>query len=622
MTTLRQHDQFDGGIMNRTMAGVINWWNPGAEELYGWRKEEAVGRTSHDLLQTQFPKPLAEIEDELVRTGWWKGKLVHTARDGSRIVVESHWSLRFEGESPAIVEFNTCSAEHAAAGAHFDNIDPARKSSDSLSKFANIILAGAAFLCLLLFTKFIYEYGWTARKAFSTSVFMVVYWVVPAILASIFFGLLQRSRELRMNVALLCVSITASIYAVETLLSFYTSLYSDRSATLWAGHHQKQMKEVVELAKAYGVDFDTRSKASVVSELRSRNIRAVPNISPIELLKEQPDGAFRSAIALDGSEVLPIGGVSDSFVVFCNETGTYATYQSDEHGFHNPSGMWRSSQISIAGLGDSFAEGACVASEKNFMALIRKQYPGTLNLGTSGSGPMIMFAALKEYLPSVRPKIVLWFFYEDNDFTELLKEGRSPLLRNYLKPEFKLNLSQQQKDIDAALNSYIQEALQAELLQTEEATGDHSKFGTLTKIFKLGHLRQTLGLVTRQSARAPEDVEYSDRQLGLFREVLIEAKAVVDRWGGSLYFVYLPGRDRYANGADYRREKILRIVKETGIPLIDVHARFELEKDPLKMFPFRRFGHYNEEGHRIVAEEVLRTLHSPTLRSAKGLSLQ
>jgi hypothetical protein len=451
---------------------------------------------------------------------------------------------------------------------------------------------------------------------------MVAYWVVPAILASIFFGLLQRSRELRMNVALLCVSITASVYSIETLLSFYSSLYSDRSVTLWAGHYKKQMEEVVALAKAYGVDFDTRSKASVVSELRSRNIRAVPNVSPIELLKEQPDGTFRSAIALDGAEVLPIGGVSDSFVVFCNETGTYATYQSDEHGFHNPSGMWRSSQIAIAGLGDSFAEGACVASDKNFMALIRKQYPGTLNLGTSGSGPLIMLAALKEYLPFVKPEVVLWFFYEDNDFTELLKEGRSPLLRNFLKPEFGLNLSERQPDIDTALNAYIREAFQAESLQTDQATEGHSGIDRVTKSLKLGHLRETLGLLPRQSARAPENVEYSDRQLSLFREVLIEAKAVVSKWGGSLYFVYLPGRDRYANGADYRREPILRIVKETGIPLIDVHARFELEKDPLKMFPFRRFGHYNEEGHRIVAEEVLRTLHSPTLRSAKELSLQ
>ena len=47
--------------MTRTMEGRINSWNRSAAELFGWKKEEAIGRISHDLLQTQFPKPLQEI---------------------------------------------------------------------------------------------------------------------------------------------------------------------------------------------------------------------------------------------------------------------------------------------------------------------------------------------------------------------------------------------------------------------------------------------------------------------------------------------------------------------------------------------------------------------------------
>jgi len=79
--------------MTRTMEGRINSWNRSAAELFGWKKEEAIGRISHDLLQTQFPKPLEEIESELVRNGRWEGKLVHTTRDGHRVVVESRWIL-------------------------------------------------------------------------------------------------------------------------------------------------------------------------------------------------------------------------------------------------------------------------------------------------------------------------------------------------------------------------------------------------------------------------------------------------------------------------------------------------------------------------------------------------
>src|SRR5262245_38524222 len=92
--------------MTRSMEGIINFWNRSAERLYGWKEEEAVGKISHDLLKTQFPKPLEEIESELVRNGRWEGKLVHTTREGRRVVVESRWSLELEGQIGGLIEIN------------------------------------------------------------------------------------------------------------------------------------------------------------------------------------------------------------------------------------------------------------------------------------------------------------------------------------------------------------------------------------------------------------------------------------------------------------------------------------------------------------------------------------
>ncbi len=65
----------------------IQFWNQGAEELYGWSREEAVGKRSHDLLHTTFSKPFEEIAEELYRTNRWSGELIHTKRDGQRISV-------------------------------------------------------------------------------------------------------------------------------------------------------------------------------------------------------------------------------------------------------------------------------------------------------------------------------------------------------------------------------------------------------------------------------------------------------------------------------------------------------------------------------------------------------
>ena len=49
------------GILSRDMSGAVQYWGRGAEETYGWTKEEALGKITHTLLQTQFPESLTKI---------------------------------------------------------------------------------------------------------------------------------------------------------------------------------------------------------------------------------------------------------------------------------------------------------------------------------------------------------------------------------------------------------------------------------------------------------------------------------------------------------------------------------------------------------------------------------
>src|SRR5215472_7774596 len=88
--------------------GVILFWNRGAEEVYGWTAVEALGRVSHQLLKTEFPQPLAQIEATLEKHGRWAGELGHTTRDGRQIVVASRWAVASDdlGKPTAYLEVN------------------------------------------------------------------------------------------------------------------------------------------------------------------------------------------------------------------------------------------------------------------------------------------------------------------------------------------------------------------------------------------------------------------------------------------------------------------------------------------------------------------------------------
>ncbi|HEV3198703.1 MAG TPA: PAS domain S-box protein [Bryobacteraceae bacterium] len=96
-------------ILSMDWNGTITFWSQGAEQMYGWRREEAIGKNSHDLLQTTFPQPLNEIESKLLSTGHWEGELVHTHRDDSHLRVSSRWALRrdAEGRPQGYLEINT-----------------------------------------------------------------------------------------------------------------------------------------------------------------------------------------------------------------------------------------------------------------------------------------------------------------------------------------------------------------------------------------------------------------------------------------------------------------------------------------------------------------------------------
>ncbi len=123
-------DLADDAVLVVDLQFGILFWNSGAERKYGWTKQEALGKSSLELLHTTFPKPLQEIQDFLLKTGKWEGELTHTTRDGRLIVNESRWSLHRSpaGEPLAILEINHDVTERKRT------LEALRKSEESLRR--------------------------------------------------------------------------------------------------------------------------------------------------------------------------------------------------------------------------------------------------------------------------------------------------------------------------------------------------------------------------------------------------------------------------------------------------------------------------------------------------------
>jgi len=96
-------------IVMRDTEDRIIYWNRGAESLYGWSQEQALGKISHELFKTECTVPIEEIRATLKRDGHWRGELVHVVREGRRIIVDSHQSQEhdLDGKLGTVLEINT-----------------------------------------------------------------------------------------------------------------------------------------------------------------------------------------------------------------------------------------------------------------------------------------------------------------------------------------------------------------------------------------------------------------------------------------------------------------------------------------------------------------------------------
>jgi len=369
------------------------------------------------------------------------------------------------------------------------------------------------------------------------------------------------------NLITLLISFLISIGATEFLLG-----------TLYDNYDK------IPKIKNLGIDFDERNRFEVVSDRRKKG----------EKIYGMVPGYLK--LSLNNSFIFPLrGGPKNSNTVYCNESGAYSTYLSDEFGFNNPQGLWKSKIIDVAFIGDSYTQGACVSTKENFVSRIKIQSPNSLNLGYSGTGPLIQLGIMKEFLNQKNIKHMIWSYYEGNDLAELDIEKKIPTLRNYLKENFSQNLVSKQEKVNEAIIDYLENFSNNPPKKAGSSIFDFLKHPTIL----VPNIRKFFNRFLYQYQ--------SFDDWSLYKEILNQGKQFVEQRKGTLVFVYLPEFYRYDGIITSKaklKSKVLNIVRSLNIHIIDMDLEFRKSQDPREFFPFKMRGHYNEKGYTIVAQAI------------------
>ena len=194
-------------------------------------------------------------------------------------------------------------------------------------------------------------------------------------------------------------------------------------------------------------------------------------------------------------------------------------------------------------IGDSSTHGFEVNTPDTIAGNLRKLMQvdgGALSLGKGGNGPLIEYATLREYLPIVNAKRVIWLYYEANDLTNLSDELKNEILLNYLNDEnFTQNLYLKQNIIDNKIKKYILNKVEP-VLRDREDNHTVERFVDLKQInwlyfIKLYKLRK---LTIERFLRSPNKE---------FAKILKLSKEFTENNGARFYFVYIPEYNRYNN---------------------------------------------------------------------------
>ena len=316
--------------------------------------------------------------------------------------------------------------------------------------------------------------------------------------------------------------------------------------------------------------------------------------------------AITPSYYLKNDDFFPLSGIENKNTLLDNENGYYVEYMADENGFRNPNSEFKPHYDAVI-VGDSYSNGCCVEYHESIAGLLRDNtdFTDVLTLGFDGNGPLIEFATIKEYLNNITFDNLFHIYYDQNDIEAIEWEKENVILMKYFNdPKFKQNLSLNKNNV-----LKIKQEMHQKVIASYKSDNDFT-LSMLKNIIKIRRTRSLISALTN-NFKDFKTIEFKKENVEMFFDIIKKTQEYSNKKNANLYFVYTPEYSTVmypGNVPDnhYNRKDVIKFLQDQSIEYIDLTGHVKNYPNTSSLYPFGKYGHFNEKGYRFITNKVIK----------------